>query len=133
MKFVRIPAGKFTMGSPKEEADRSEGEVQHQVEITKPFYLAIHKVTQSQYKQVMDRNPSHFSNTGAGKDAVQGLDTRRFPVETVSWKDAQEFCEKLSELPEEKKAGRSYRLPTEAEWEYSCRGGGDSFKTISLW
>jgi formylglycine-generating enzyme required for sulfatase activity len=122
MKFVSIPSGKFLMGSPREERRRPD-EAQHEVEITKPFLLGIHKVTQDQYKQVMDKNPSYFSDSGEGKDRVKGLDTRRFPVENVSWMDAQDFCEKLSKLPEEKKNGRSYRLPTEAEWEYACRGG----------
>ena len=52
-----------------------------------------------------------------------GQDTKRFPVEQVSWDDAVEFCRKLSELPEEKAAGRTYRLPSEAQWEYACRAG----------
>jgi formylglycine-generating enzyme required for sulfatase activity len=51
------------------------------------------------------------------------MDTRRFPVDSVRWGEAVEFCRKLSEMPEENRAGRIYRLPTEAEWEYACRGG----------
>ena len=105
MKLMLIPKGTFTMGSPKEEKDRSDDEEQHEVEITRPFYMGATEVTQEQYEKVMGTNPSYFASTGDGKDKVQGLDTRRFPVETVSWKDAVEFCEKLSELPEEKKAG----------------------------
>ena len=54
---------------------------------------------------------------------MKGLDTSKFPVEMVSWEDAMKFCEKLSALAKEKKAGREYRLPTEAEWEYACRAG----------
>lgn len=123
MKLVLIPAGKFTMGSPKDEKDRGTDEEQHEVEITKPFYLGVYTVTQAEYEKVMGKNPSWFSVTGGGKDTVQGLDTSRFPVENVSWDDAVEFCKKLSEVPEEKKAGRAYRLPTEAEWEYACRAG----------
>src|SRR5262249_12684961 len=67
---------------------------------------------------------SYFSREGEGKDKVKEFkDTRQFPRENVSWKDAQGFCRRLSELPEEKKAGRRYRLPTEEEWEYACRAG----------
>jgi formylglycine-generating enzyme required for sulfatase activity len=71
----------------------------------------------------MGTTPSHFSATGNGKDRVTGQDTKWFPVENVSWDDALEFCRKLSELPEEKAAGRTYRLPSEAQWEYACRAG----------
>ena len=71
----------------------------------------------------MKTNPSWFSAKGGGSDQVKGMDTSQFPVENVSWEDAVAFCKKLSELPEEKRAGRVYRLPTEAEWEYSGRGG----------
>ena len=123
MKLVRIPAGKFMMGSPDSEADRNTNEEQHEVEITKPFYLGIYTVTQAEYQQVMGTNPSWFSATGNGKAQMQGMDTGRFPVETVSWDDAVAFCGKLSDGPGEKQAGRVYRLPTEAEWEYACRAG----------
>jgi formylglycine-generating enzyme required for sulfatase activity len=71
----------------------------------------------------MSENPSGFSKTGSRKDRVKDFtDPSNFPVENVSWVDAMKFCEKLSSLPEEKRLGRVYRLPTEAEWEYSCRG-----------
>jgi formylglycine-generating enzyme required for sulfatase activity len=123
MKLVLVPPGKFTMGSPKTEKDRGDDEQEHEVEITRPFYLGAFEVTQAQYEKVMGTNPSWFSVTGEGKKDVAGLDTRNFPVERVSWKDAVEFCKRLSALPEEKKAGRVYHLPTEAEWEYACRGG----------
>jgi formylglycine-generating enzyme required for sulfatase activity/predicted DNA-binding WGR domain protein len=118
MKLVPIPAGTFLMGSPEEEEDRSNDEVQHEVTLTKDFYLGMTQVTQAQYEKVMGKRPSKFQG-----DEVSGRDSSEFPVETVSWYDAVEFCEKLSSLPEEKKAGRVYRLPTEAEWEYACRAG----------
>src|SRR5262249_52025779 len=72
---------------------------------------------------VMGKNPSHFSAAGGGKERVKGMDTKKLPVERVSWDDAVEFCRRLSALPEEEKAGRVYRLPTEAEAEYACRAG----------
>jgi formylglycine-generating enzyme required for sulfatase activity len=88
------------------------------VQITKPFYLGVYEVTQGEYEKVMGKNPSNFSRLGGGKEKVAGIDTARFPVERVSWDDAQEFCRGLSS-----KEGRQYRLPTEAQWEYACRGG----------
>ncbi len=123
MKLVLIPAGKFWMGSPKEEKDRYDSETQHEVEITKPFYMGACEVTQAQYERIMGRNPSYFSAGGVGKDRVIGKNTARFPVDSVPWQDAKQFCDRLSELPAEKAAGRTYRLPTEAEWEYACRAG----------
>jgi formylglycine-generating enzyme required for sulfatase activity len=116
------------MGSPKEKEDRNgEDEDQHEVEITRPFFMGAYEVTQEEYVKVMGKNPSYFSAEGEGKKKVKGLNTDRFPVEQVSWEDAREFCKKLSDRVEEKQAGRVYRLPTEAEWEYACRGGaGDA-------
>jgi formylglycine-generating enzyme required for sulfatase activity len=124
MKLVLIPAGRFLMGSPPEEKDRVGNEgPRHTVEISRPFYMGVYPVTQDEYQKVVGINPSYFSPSGGGKDKVAGLDTRRFPVEQVSWNEAVAFCEKLSGLEREKKAGRVYRLPTEAEWEYACRAG----------
>jgi formylglycine-generating enzyme required for sulfatase activity len=117
MKLVLIPKGTFMMGSPIEEERRFEDEAQHQVTIGKDYYLGVTEVTQMQYEKVMGANPSYFEG-----NAVLG-DSSNHPVEQVSWEDAVEFCKKLSELPEEKKSGRVYRLPTEAEWEYACRAG----------
>jgi serine/threonine protein kinase/formylglycine-generating enzyme required for sulfatase activity len=138
MKLVLIPPGEFMMGSPKELIEEQlkayggdhwykehlpgEGP-QHRVRITKPFYLGTYLVTQAEYQRVMGANPSEFSATGKSKDKVAGQETKRFPVECVSWDDAVEFCRKLSEMPEEKAAGRTYLLPSEAQWEYACRAG----------
>src|ERR1051326_4794632 len=130
MKLVLIPAGKFKMGSPKEEQGRDAEEEQHAVEITKPFYLGVYEVTQKQYREVMGSNPSYFSKDGKYADKVKGLDTDDFPVDGVSWEDAQDFCKKPSARAGEKKIGLKYRLPTEAEWEYSCREGGREYKTF---
>jgi formylglycine-generating enzyme required for sulfatase activity len=123
MKLVRVEPGIFLMGSPEGEENRSTNERQHEVEITRPFYMGIYEVTQEQYERVMGKNPSEFSSTGDRKNKVQGMDTRQFPVDNVSWTDATEFCRRLSELPQEKAIEHLYRLPTEAEWEYVCRGG----------
>jgi formylglycine-generating enzyme required for sulfatase activity len=115
MKLARIPAGKFLMGSPATEAEREAGEHQHKVAITRPFYLGVYPVTQGQYQKLMAGNPSFFNPNNGG--------SRDHPVEQVRWGGALAFCNKLTALPEEKKAGRTYRLPSEAEWEYACRAG----------
>jgi formylglycine-generating enzyme required for sulfatase activity len=102
------------------------------VRITRPFYLGGYEVTQEEYQRVMAWNPSEFSPTGLHKDLAPGQDMKRYPVDHVSWDDAAEFCRKLSDLPEEKAAGRSYRLPSEAQWEYACRAGSTGRFTFSL-
>ena len=122
MKLVRIEPGTFEMGSPKGEGGSDE-EPQHEVEITKAFYLGVYTMTQAEYKEVMGENPSYFSASGVGKEKVIGMNTSKFPVDTVSWEDATKFCEKLNARETEKEAKREYRLPTEAEWEYACRAG----------
>jgi formylglycine-generating enzyme required for sulfatase activity len=83
------------------------------VTITQPFYLGVYEVTNAEWKRVMGEVPSMRKDD-------------QLPAESVSWDDATEFCRRLSELPEERAAGRSYRLPTEAEWEYGCRAGTTS-------
>ena len=118
MKLVLIPKGTFMMGSPASEQGRDDDETQHEVTISEDYYLGVFEVTRGQYEKVMGTNPSYFQKRVIGKS-----DSSMYPVEQVSWEDAVEFCKKLSELPEEKKAGRVYRLPTEAEWEYACRAG----------
>jgi formylglycine-generating enzyme required for sulfatase activity/outer membrane protein assembly factor BamB len=124
MKLALIPAGEFLMGSPDADHDAQPDEKpRHRVRITRLFYLGVYEVTQEEYERVMGANPSFFSRTGPGKDKMAGRDTRRFPVEQVRWHDAVAFCRKLSALPAERRAGRLYRLPTEAEWEYACRAG----------
>jgi formylglycine-generating enzyme required for sulfatase activity len=116
MKLNLIPAGRFLMGSPEDEPGRQPNEgPQHEVTISKPFLIGLTEVTQAEYEKVTGTNPSKFNmDNGGGPD---------HPVGMVSWDDAVAFCKKLSELPEENKAGRVYRLPTEAEWEYACRAG----------
>ncbi|HWT00283.1 MAG TPA: bifunctional serine/threonine-protein kinase/formylglycine-generating enzyme family protein [Pyrinomonadaceae bacterium] len=106
LEMVAVPAGTFVMGT--DDADpRRHGENEEPAHsVTVPnFYIGKYEVTQAQWRAVMGTDPSFFK----GDD---------LPAERVNWKDAQEFCRKLSEL-----TGREYRLPTEAEWEYACRAG----------
>jgi formylglycine-generating enzyme required for sulfatase activity/tetratricopeptide (TPR) repeat protein len=124
MKLAWIPAGKFRMGSPPDEKGRMRDEgPPHEVEITQSFYLGVTVVTQAEYEHVAGKNPSWFFKEGGGKDKVKGVDTRRFPVETVSWDEAMTFCNELNKRDEKKPMGWGYGLPTEAEWEYACRAG----------
>jgi len=139
IKLKLIPAGQFLMGSPAFDGEDDE-HPQHEVRITRPFYLGLTEVTQSQYEELMGNNPSYFSANGGGKDKVAGRSTEGHPVEKVSWLDAVKFCNKLSEK-EGLKAfyelegvrarvlsweSPGYRLPTEAEWEYACRAGAQT-------
>ena len=122
MKMVLIPAGEFMMGSPDDDPEAVDHEKpQHLVRITRPFHLGIYPVTQAEYERVMESNPSHFTG-GPNR-----------PVETVSWNDAQEFCRRLSALPEEEATGHVCRLPTEAEWEYACRAGTTTRYSFGDW
>ncbi|XZE50935.1 formylglycine-generating enzyme family protein [Planctomycetaceae bacterium SH248] len=124
MEFVEIPSGKFLMGAiPGDELANENENPQHEVTISKAFYFGRFEVTQRQYADVIGDNPSYFSAAGRGANDVSGWVTDNFPVEMVNWFEATQYCEKLSNLPEEKAAGRTYRLPTEAEWEYACRAG----------
>jgi formylglycine-generating enzyme required for sulfatase activity len=139
--MVRIPAGTFTMGSPETEANRQTDETQHQVTLTKSFYMGKYQVTQEQYQAVMGNNPSYFTGAVAGESGTPS----KLPVEYVTWYDAVEFCNKSSVLEGLQEvytiSGRTpemgdpiisatvtvdwnkngYRLPTEGEWEYACR------------
>ena len=111
MELARIPAGEFLMGSADDDPGAREDEKpRHPVRIPKPFYAGVYEVTQAEFERVMAQNPSSFTRRGV-------------PVDNVSWYAAVEFCRRLSNLPAEKEAGRVYRLPTEAEWEYACRAG----------
>jgi formylglycine-generating enzyme required for sulfatase activity len=105
LEMVLIPAGKFMMGSPVSEKGRNENETQHEVILTKPFYMGKYEVTQEQWEAVMGNNPS----------LVKG---EKLPVTNVPATHLQNFIAKLNA-----KSNSGYRLPTEAEWEYTCRAG----------
>lgn len=109
MKFVRIPAGSFIMGSPCNEPGRDNDARPHRVTITKPYYMQTTEVTQQQWDAVMGTRP------WSGKEYVR--DDPDCPAVYISWNDCQEFIKKLNE----KEGDNKYRLPTEAEWEYACR------------
>jgi formylglycine-generating enzyme required for sulfatase activity len=136
MNLLLIPRGTFLMGSPKDEEDRLDEELQHEVEITRPFYMGKHEVTVGQFKAFVKDTKYQTEAEKDGKGG-RGFDGKEFvykpeytwknlyftqtddqPVIVVTWNDAVAFCEWLS-----KKEGRTYRLPTEAEWEYACRAG----------
>jgi formylglycine-generating enzyme required for sulfatase activity len=114
--FVWIPPGTFVMGSPLGEIGRRDTELQHKVTLTEGFWMSDHEVTQSEYFNVQGNNPSSFKD----------LQSSNRPVEMVTWADAVQYCQNLT--TKERSAGRitalqQYRLPTEAEWEYSARAG----------
>ena len=115
LAMVRIPAGSFIMGSPDDEVDRGRDEGPlTEVTISRPFWIGKYEVTQGEWDEVMDSNPSQWK------------DNPELPVERVTWSEAMEFCEKLTQR--EKSAGRlpegyEFNLPTEAQWEYACRAG----------
>jgi formylglycine-generating enzyme required for sulfatase activity len=139
LKLVRIPAGTFLMGSPETERGRQFDERQHEVTISKPFYMGVTAVT-------VDQFAAFVAETGYRTDAeregwsfgfgiedgqligkgIDGCSWRKpsfeqrgdHPVVHVTWNDARAFCDWLS-----KKSGRTVTLPTEAQWEYACRGG----------
>ena len=143
LDMVKIPAGKFVMGSPADEVGRREDETQRTVTISRPFYMAKQEITLNQYVPIMNPNykPLFFRKGSWGFSLPEmhqngpyspgklGADTRDLtdkPMDGISWKYAVEFCKKLT--AREKAAGRlpagyEYRLPTEAEWEYACRAG----------
>ncbi|MFO0819452.1 MAG: SUMF1/EgtB/PvdO family nonheme iron enzyme [Pirellulales bacterium] len=125
MKFAYVPPGEFLFGSRNE--DRQEEDLkQARVRIAQGFYLGVFEVTQREYQRVTGENPSYFSPTGAGRNVVAGKATDLWPADSVSREMADQFCRKLSEVEEERKAGRIYRLPQEQEWEYACRAGTTS-------
>jgi serine/threonine protein kinase/formylglycine-generating enzyme required for sulfatase activity len=126
MTFVPLRKGTFYMGW---DGEKNEGV---KTEIKEDFEIAVHDVTQGQWQAIMGDNPSYCSRFGGGRNEVKNIsdeELKLFPVECVSWNEAQEFIKKLNE--KERRSGSVYRLPTEAEWEYACRGGATSKEECS--
>ncbi len=129
MKLMRVNAGKFKRGSPDEERGRFDDEgPQHDVEITRPFYLGAHEVTVGQFRVFAQesryKTAAEREGQGGGRKTwrAPGLEqTENHPVVYVTWNDAVAFCDWLSA-----KEGKTFDLPTEAEWEYACRAGTDT-------
>ena len=111
IEFLYVAPARFRMGSAPDLAGRQRDETLHEVEITRGFYLGRYEVTQKEWQEIMDHNPSQFAECGP-----------RCPVETVNYFVIQEFITRL----EERSAGNLFRLPTEAEWELACRAGTES-------
>jgi formylglycine-generating enzyme required for sulfatase activity len=156
LEMVYIPAGTFIMGSPETELERRDNESpQHPVTITEPFWMGKYPITQAQWREVvtnvprvdhdLDPDPSDFKEdpppSSSTKGAIRGItnpsiaqvETQTYtrwqrPVENVSWEDVVEFCKRLSQ-------GKpwTYRLPSEAEWEYACRGVSLDEITVEEW
>src|SRR5581483_9909362 len=104
MTLTLVPAGTFKMGSPPTETDRGDDESpQHEVAISRSFYMGIYPVTQRQFEAVMGHNPAYFNSLKGGGP--------EFPVESIAWSEAVEFCRRLSKRSAERAAGRMYRLP----------------------
>jgi sulfatase modifying factor 1 len=137
MEFVRLAGGKFFMGSPEDDEDRAGNERRHEVEITRPFYMGRCAVTVGQFRAFQKAEKYVTEPEEQGGGSVLDLDEAKYkvkpgsswkdpgfaqddnhPVVIVSWNDARAFCKWLG-----KKDGKEYRLPTEAEREYACRGG----------
>ena len=127
MRFRLVPPGDCMIGSPVDEPGHSVTEPQHKVSFLEPFYLGATEVTQAQWEEVMGResNPSHFRGAN-------------LPVEEITWTQCQTFCQRLTERENLPKF--SYRLPSEAEWEYACRAGssaaycfGQDAKLLGKW
>lgn len=123
MRFVLLPAGCFTMGSPAHEPDRDATESAHRVTLTRPRYMQVTEVTNAQFRRF---RPAHRS----GSAEAGALDGEEQPVVSVAWDEAVAFTQWLSR----EQPGHAYRLPTEAEWEHACRAGtstaywwGDTF------
>jgi formylglycine-generating enzyme required for sulfatase activity len=116
MTFVLVPPGKFLMGSPATEPSRVGNETLHEVTLTEPFDLGKYEVTQAQYLALTGHNPSHF----------KGAD---LPVDQVLWEEARDYAARLTKKQGERDL---YRLPTEAEWEYACRGGRPSSQPFGV-
>lgn len=127
IELVELPTGSFLRGGSKSDPDAGEDEFPAtEVRIEKSLWFGKYEITQTQFSRVVGHNPAWFGPNGPARGLVGDHSTENWPVDNASWRDAVEFCRRLSSLPAEKQAGRVYRLPTETEWEYACRAGTKS-------
>lgn len=125
MKLMPIAAGRFRMGaSDGDSTAGAEEKPAHTVDIPNPFLIGVTEVTQGQFTAIMEANPSAFASSGLRRQDVPDVNTDDFPVESVTWNEAVEFCDRLSQRLDERSRGRTYRLPTEAEWEFVATAAG---------
>ncbi len=117
MRFVRVPEGTFLMGTAPGDERAGEDETQHEVTLSRGFYMGVFEVTQQEYRKLMGGLPKGITGSNRGSN---------LPVINVSWIDATNFARRLSDVQQESDSQRRYRLPTEAEWEYACRAGSES-------
>lgn len=139
-KFIQLPAGTFFMGSPTDERGHQHDEKRYQVELSQSFFIMSHEVTQRQWMNIMDENPSEFKEEFHCPDTFEKIKDKNtcpeHPVDTVSFEDVEKFLKKLNKLVKNK----TYSLPTEAQWEYAARAGtatryyfGDREDTLHLY
>jgi formylglycine-generating enzyme required for sulfatase activity len=134
VEYTNSVGFKFRLIPPGETCIKGDG-TERKVTVSEPYYLVATEVTQAQYVEVTGMNPSSYTLGGAAADAVKGIDTANFPVENMPYKDALEFCLKLSQKEGLENcyifepavyraaAANGYRLPTDPEWEHACRAG----------
>lgn len=121
ISMVYVPAGSFLMGSPPTETNRNPDEIQHEVVLTRGFYLGKYEVTQQEWQSLMGSTVRQQWEKSGKSDPLLGTG-KDMPMYYVSWNDARDLCAKL---------GAGFRLPTEAEWEYACRGGSN--ESLYFW
>lgn len=125
MRFRSIEGKRFVMGSHSEALNSDDQKPAHPVILSYDFYMGIHEVTESVYRNVIENSVDHTPDELLSSHSVRKSDTN-LPVRNVSWDQAMEFCRVLSMRAEERSANRIYRLPTEAEWEFCCSAGANT-------
>ncbi len=130
MTMLGIPSGTFTMGSPADESGRDNDDFpQHEVTLSHPFWITQTPVTQKQWKDVMGTTVAQQEAKGDAYGEVTGTGEDH-PVYFVNWEEALRFCDRLTERENRRAEGLAYSLPTEAQWEYTCRAGTNGSQNV---